>query len=384
MEVLFVLRSNKRDKTRMSTLYCRITYNGKRASEFSTFVNVWPQQWHSKTQVVIGKGPEVAADNDTLQNIRTTLKEIYNEWTRKGKPITAQALKLEYTRMNQPVITFLKAFTELLERKRVLKMAHNTLRQNMAKYNNTKKFLDAISRPDLLPEEFDERLADNFRIWLLTNLAKCGNDHAMKHLQLIKQVLKHCVRQKYLVANPLQYFELRFDKPKDPIALTDEELALLENYRFASPALQKAADYFVFNCYTGFAYVDYMNFHPDEHLKKFGDEDWIIHDRQKSGETAILPFREKARRILQKYNGNLPKMEIQTYNRFLGEIAQILGIPKRLTTHAARKTASQLWQDAGVPDETIARMLGQTTTQNLRRYARISMKRIAEDTKVLK
>jgi hypothetical protein len=55
-----------------------------------------------------------------------------------------------------------------------------------------------------------------------------------------------------------------------------------------------------------------------------------------------------------------------------------------LTTHAARKTASQLWQDAGVPDETIARMLGQTTTQNLRRYARISMKRIAEDTKVLK
>jgi site-specific recombinase XerD len=392
MEILFVLRKSKRNKLKPATLYCRITIDGKRApGDFSTFIRIKEEHWQSKAQKIIlpdgatdAEGLSADHDNDTLINIRNTIKEIYNEFIRKGKPVTANLIKLEYLSRGKPSHTFIQIFEEVIKRKSARKMAKGTIQHNESKYRNTVRFLSSVNRLDLLPEEFTIKLADNFEQWLRTELEKCSHNHAMKHLQLVKQVLKHAARQQYIMVSPLQYLEISFEKPGLPVFLTTEELFTLENHQFASAALQRVADIYVFSCYTGFAYVDYMTFHPDQHVQKDINMDWIYKDRVKSGETAILPFFEKARKLLEKYNGSLPKMTNQPYNRMIKEIAAILGIKKNLTAHTARKTAATMWLNAGVPEETVSRMLGQNSTKELKRYARVQTKKIAEDTKALK
>ncbi len=102
---------------------------------------------------------------------------------------------------------------------------------------------------------------------------------------------------------------------------------------------------------------------------------------------AVIPFGAKpfetARNILAKYNGCLPIVTNQTYNRFLKEVAAILGITKRLTTHVVRKTTAMQWLNAGVLEETVVRMLGHNTTKQLKIYAQVEEKKIAKDVEFL-
>lgn len=383
MEILFVLRSNKRNKHKPATIYCRITVNGKRAPAFSTFIKTTTYEWDSKAQKIISSRSGTDQDNDTLDNIRNSLKDIYNELIRRQKPITANIIHQLYKKEERPSVTFLEIFEQLIERKKERKLADGTIEHNTYKFNNTKYFLQSIGRTDLLADEWNENLAYEFEDYLFKELKQCSNNHAARHIQLIKAVLKLAVRKRYIQINPLLYFELNFDKPKYPVYLTEYELAKLEYHTFSSSALQKVADIYIFCCYTGFAYSDYINFHPDEHLQKEYGLDFIMKDREKTKETAILPFYEKARKILSKYNGQLPKIENQPYNRLIKEVVAILDIRKHITTHTARKTAAMMWLNGGVPEETVARMLGQNSTRQLKIYARVSTKKIAEDTKVL-
>lgn len=107
---------------------------------------------------------------------------------------------------------------------------------------------------------------------------------------------------------------------------------------------------------------------------------WIRKERQKSSELALLPLFPKAKEIIEKYDHKLPLISNQKYNEYLKEVAHLVGITKHLTTHTFRKTAAQIWIDAGISAETVARMMGHANSKmTLSRYANVSEKRISEE-----
>jgi integrase/recombinase XerD len=160
--------------------------------------------------------------------------------------------------------------------------------------------------------------------------------------------------------------------------LSEQELYVLENYQFANDYLQKAADLFVFSCYTGFSYADMIGFNTKLHTREENNGTiWIYKSRQKNGEVARLPLFPKAFNILEKYNNVLPVLSNQSYNANLKEIALLLSINKKLTTHVARKTAGFVWLNTGLDYETVAAMLGHANiriTQST--YAKVLTNRI--------
>ena len=88
--------------------------------------------------------------------------------------------------------------------------------------------------------------------------------------------------------------------------------------------------------------------------------------RQKTGNSMEIPLLPPAQKILSKYiTGNepinkplLPMISNQRMNSYLKEIAEILGINKRLTTHTARKTfASTILLNNDVPIEIVSKLL---------------------------
>jgi len=101
----------------------------------------------------------------------------------------------------------------------------------------------------------------------------------------------------------------------------------------------------------------------------------------------LLP---KARELIDKYA--LVNSEVvfdvfsnQRYNSYLKEIASILGITKRLTTHTARKTfASTVLLYNDVPMEIVSQLLGYsciTITEDS--YGKIVQKKVSEQMKIL-
>jgi integrase len=186
----------------------------------------------------------------------------------------------------------------------------------------------------------------------------------------------------------MEAFAFRFDDFKTLVFLTEDEMRRVASHPYTSDLLQKVADLFIFQCHTGFAYRDVKTFHPDHHvrLSATGTE-WVYKERVKTSETAILPWYSKkfapARELVAKYNGTLPRLTNQVCNRILKEIAQLLGITKNLTTHVGRKTAATRWLNSGIPEETVARMLGNVSTKQLRTYAAVLEEKIARDVEAL-
>ena len=135
-------------------------------------------------------------------------------------------------------------------------------------------------------------------------------------------------------ADPFKLFKKKKIKiTKEP--LSERELFLIENQKFASPRLDTARDIFVFQCYTGLAYIDAFNL-KKEHIKIGVDGNWwIINERHKSQTVSYIPLLPKATEIIEKYKNHplclrrgtlLPVISNQKMNAYLDEIGAISGV----------------------------------------------------------
>lgn len=67
-------------------------------------------------------------------------------------------------------------------------------------------------------------------------------------------------------------------------------------------------------------------------------------------------------------------------NAYLKEIADVCGIPKKLTMHIARHTfATTVTLSNGVPIETVSRLLGHTKLATTQIYAQVLEHKVSED-----
>lgn len=230
--------------------------------------------------------------------------------------------------------------------------------------------------PELQVEKLTHKHCENLYQWLTFNKNLSGI-YASKTIKLLKSVLKYGYESQIITHNPIQGF-ITHQTKKPILYLTESELNELQQYSFASLRLQQVADLFIFQSYTGLGYCDLANFNKDWlHIHDSGHY-FIKYQRQKvEGSRACIPLTRQALAILKKYNFRLPMISNVKYNSYLKEIADIVGIDKRLTTHIARKTCATLMLNKGYSIEVVSRMLGHSnirTTQS--EYAEVIEERI--------
>jgi integrase/recombinase XerD len=122
----------------------------------------------------------------------------------------------------------------------------------------------------------------------------------------------------------------------------------------------------------------------------FDGVNWIQMKREKTQRQISIPILPKAQEIIEKYttDNNLvfPSISNQKFNSYLKEIADILGIEKRLSHHIARKTfASTVLLYNDVPMEIVSELLGHSNmviTQES--YGKVVQKKVSEEMKKLK
>jgi len=206
-----------------------------------------------------------------------------------------------------------------------------------------------------------------------------------KTIQRLRRVVRVSIGAEYLVKDPFVLHKA--NKPKIQVVfLSTEELETLENHQFTQPRLQQVKDWFVFSCYTGLAYNEIKNLRNQHIVKGFDGMLWIEMKREKTQKNISVPLLPKARELIDKYTDDNSEnifyiCSNQRYNSYLKEIASILGINKRLTTHTARKTfASTVLLYNDVPMEIVSQLLGHSSiTITEDSYGKVVKKKISEE-----
>jgi len=155
----------------------------------------------------------------------------------------------------------------------------------------------------------------------------------------------------------------------DPVKrtyLTDRELHAVIVKKLGTKRLERVRDVFVFACYTGMYYCEISRLKDDDVVESCGKK-WINTHRKKNGQPVFVPLLDKPLKLIRKHRRMRSKQDDDSLfplksstktNEYLKEIAGVCGINKNLTFSVARYTFATLALMNGVPEETIAVMLG--------------------------
>lgn len=143
--------------------------------------------------------------------------------------------------------------------------------------------------------------------------------------------------------------------------------------------LDKVRDLMLFQCSTGMAYADLVNFDYNM-INNVNGVYTYTNNRQKTKVEFTTVILQDGIDILNKYNGHLPLISNQRYNSYLKELQKLSGVSTVITTHLCRKTYAHYMLNNGVRIETVARLLGHSNTNITQKiYCRKTTETIANE-----
>lgn len=384
--ILFVISANKTNQKGLCPLNCRITLNKER-KQFTTGLFVNPNYWENKLQKVNTQDSNHKFINTQIKNIQSkintialvfqlqngecTLDNVYNKYI--GKEIK----KKEY------VLSYYKQYLTKIKKLVGLEIKENTYKKFVYVGNHLEAFLKwKYKKTDYPLEELNLQFLDDFDYYLKTE-KKQEQITINKTIQRFRTPIKQAISEGYLDRDPFILHKSKIVR-KTVIFLTKHELKAFEDSVLQQKRLVLIQDLFIFCCYTGLAFNEMANLEKEHLQLGFDDINWIKMKREKTQRQVSIPILPKAQEIIDKYTteGNriFPPISNQRFNSYLKEIADIVGIEKRLTHHIARKTfASTVLLYNDVPMEIVSELLGHSNmliTQES--YGKVVQKKISE------
>ncbi len=380
--ILFFLQKNRINKQNKCPIRCRVTYNKDR-KEFSTGFFINPNYWKSKEQIAKPPNKDNNFINTQLSLIKQQINQAFLFLQVNEKKFDVEDIYLKYNgktiKREYGVLEYYKEFLE--NHKKLIGVEIKQVTWDKFKYikQDLKGFIKhKYNKTDVLLNKLNLDFLNEFELYL--KIVKNKKQITInKDIQRLKMVVKSAVAKEHISIHPFIGHKVKTVKT-DVVYLTTEELELLEDYDFKQKRINRVKDLFIFCCYTGLAYAEMINLTPNKHIKiGFDGNEWIEMYRQKTKSKVSIPLLPKAKEILLKYDNDLPKISNQKFNSYLKEIADIVGIDKRLTHHIARKTfATTVLLYNGVPIEIVSELLGHskiTITQE--HYAKVVKKKVS-------
>ena len=391
LSILFYLRKNRPNKNGTVSIMIRLTINSKQCM-FASDLEIFVDDWDDKEKRMIGKSAEAKVLNDTLDEIKVRLKNIYKELDRLGS-VTPEKIRNRFK--NKDVVTSNlleyyrqknKNLEELVKNESKSKVLLDKHKLNCERLSSLLKTKYKLSDIDL--NDLDHDFLVDYQNYLMT-IYKCSANTTAKYMQFFRGIILSAKKNKLIRDDPFEDYKIKLDKV-DRGYLTEEELLLITQKEFVSERLDKVRDIFLFSCFTGLAYVDVRNLKSCDIIKSFDGKLWIHKNRQKSKIQSRIPLLDIPKSLLEKYENHndgdrlLPVPTNQKINEYLKEIATVCGINKRLTFHIARHTfGTTVTLAKGVPIETVSKMLGHTNIMTTQIYARVTDTKISDDMKGL-
>lgn len=393
--VLFFLKAPTKKST-VRYLYVRITVDGI-PKETSTKRKWDASRWDQKKERAIGTKEDAQSLNFFITTLINKLNNFKTELIKEGITISVDKLIDFINGKKVNKATVLEEFSahnnEMLELVSIDEYAIGTYKR----FRTTKTHLESYirfkyDRSDLEFRQLDYEFVTDFLFYLKTS-KNIAHNTALKYLTNVKKIVLRAIAKKIIKEDPFILYKAKKQKIKKT-PLSRQELKAIEEKKFSNQRLELVRDIFVFQCYTGLAYIDVKDLKRKQIKEGIDGGLWIIKERQKTKAEFSVPLLPTAIEIMRRYRDHpdcsqndtiLPVKSNQKMNEYLKEIADLCGIPDKLTTHKARRTfGSTVTLNNGVPINVVKEMLGHQSVKQTEEYALTEQETISREMKGLR
>ena len=376
-------RTSKPLKSGKVPIYLRIQCKSNR-SDISTGVSCLNKHWNNDFKRIKGEL------NDE------ELNTILEQWENKARQaIKALSDEEDYYTVEdvRDHIHGKRKVTSLLEFYNLRKdeLTHdidyspNTLKVYQSTLKHLKAYLKKkYRRSDFPLNRIDYSFISSFFTYLKSNCG-CNVNSANKYLKTLRAILNEARKQRLIKSSPFEHYQIKAGQ-YNRTYLTEDELQKIINAELKDPKLILVRDFFLFVCFTGLHYSDVKSLRTNHILTRNGRK-WILKDRTKNGEEALLPLLKAAEDIVERHR-SLPKMDNellkmysnQKTNQHLKDLAKECKVNANLTCRVGRHTfATTVTLTNQVPLESVSQMLGHTSVKTTQIYARVVNNKLLND-----
>ena len=357
-------------------------YLGRKKKNFSTKVYLKPEQWDNK-KLIVKNHPNAAALNRLIYEFVATIEKKELELWQQGKRISLELLKNALTTQenNSSFISFFRQ--EVMNSS----LKDSTKRNHLSTLMLLQEFKKNITFSDLTFE-----LISSFEYFL--QLKGYHTNTIAKHMKHLKRHVNIAINKEYIEIQKYAFRKYKIKTIENKHThLVPEELERLENLILSGRyvKLQKSLDAFLFCCYAGMRYSDFINL-SSENFVDINQETWLIYKSVKTGTEVRLPlyllFSGKGIAILNKYRDNLEDFfhlrDNSNVNKDLIIITRLAGLSKRISFHTARHTNATLLIYNGINITTVQKLLGHKSVKTTQVYTNVMDMTIIHDLEKMK
>lgn len=357
-------------------------YLGRKKKYFSTKVYLKPEQWDNK-KLIVKNHPNTDALNRLIYEFVATIEKKELELWQQGKRISLELLKNALTTQenNSSFISFFRQ-----------EVMNSSLKDSTKRNHLSTLILLQEFKKDIVFSDLTFEFISSFEYFL--QLKGYHINTIAKHMKHLKRHVNIAINKEYIEIQKYAFRKYKIKTIENKHThLVPEELERLENLILSDRyvKLQKSLDAFLFCCYAGMRYSDFINL-SSENIVDINQETWLIYKSVKTGTEVRLPlyllFSGKGITILNKYKDNLEDFfhlrDNSNINKDLIIITRLAGLSKRISFHTARHTNATLLIYNGINITTVQKLLGHKSVKTTQIYTNVMDMTIIHDLEKMK
>jgi integrase len=346
-------------------------YYQRKTKYMSTRVRLLPKEW--KNGLVVNRVDAIIL-NKQLDKLLVDIRKVIYDMYEEGN-IDIDAIPARLMAKRKPSV----AFIEFCEQRSKIRKYGKTA-DSQERYERFMRFLKEYGKFKTFYDLTEQKVMELDRYLQKKNDMKAKSRWNNYH-RFLNSFIMDAQKEGLLQLNP--YDRVMIDKGNDydgiDKCLEPEEFEQLRTAKMPDARLERVRDLFVFHCYLCQGYKDLQSFNV-KNIKEVDGKKVYTGKRGKTGVEFTVPLLSPALAILDKYHGKLPILSNVKYNKYVKEVAVIVGLPDAMTTHWARHTGGTLLLNAGVPMGIVSKVLGHRSIKMTERiYAKWLPKTIVNE-----
>ena len=391
-KILFYINRQKTKADGNTAILCRITIDGKNTA-ITTGEECQPAEWNSKQGLTTNR-----KTNQRINEFRELIEKTYRDILTKEGVVSVELIKNSLQGIATNPTTLLamsKAELQAVKESVGKSRAEGTYLNLYYSDKNLREFIENKGVQDISIATITESLFEEYRFFLKKRGLKASTVNT--NLCWLSRLMFRAVSRRIIRCNPFE--NAKYEKEEQKIRfLQKSDVMKLMAMRMNDKETELARQMFIFSCFTGLAISDIENL-ENKHIQTAADgQMYIRKERQKTKVEFIVPLHPIAESIIrhcmeeQEENGEqqavkekgdsliLPhECSRSVINDRLSIVGKACGIKERLSFHMARHTFGTMTLNAGIPIESIAKMMGHASISSTQIYAQVTDKKISED-----
>ena len=395
-KILFYINRQKTKADGRTVILCRITIDGK-STAITTGEECNPSEWNARQGLTTDR-----KTNQRLHEFRELVEKTYRDILVRDGVVSVELIKNRLQDIaTHPTTLLAMSRAELqMVRESVGKSRTEGTYLNLSHADrNLHEFVKDKGVQDILIGAITEGLFEEYRFYLKKRGLKGTTIN--NYLCWLSRLMYRAVSQNIIRCNPFE--NAKYEKEDKNIRyLQKYDVARLMAMRMNDSEAEQARLMFIFSCFTGLAIAD-METLQYKHIQTAADgQKYIRKERQKTKVEFVVPLHPIAETIIShcrkaNHNDLTTGQDEQTMKEKDGDfvfhpdctrsvmsaklciVGKACGISQRLSFHMARHTFGTMSLSAGIPIESIAKMMGHASISSTQIYAQVTDCKISED-----